>query len=150
MTHQTRRTALKKIGATIAATCASFSLPVPAQLFASDNSKKPIRLGVIADLHVALFDAVREGDLKRAQFINDRIFPTAQCFYAPPETDMHNRMKTALLMLGRMPNAVVRPPLTNLSEDELTKIQKAVQDAGLSYEGANILCSHTCFNIFIF
>ena len=94
---------------------------------------------VIADLHVALFDAVREGNLKRAQLINDRIFPTAQCFYAPPETDMHNRMKTALLMLGRMPNAVVRPPLTNLSEDELTKIQKAVQDAGLSYEGANIL-----------
>jgi len=54
MTNQTRRTALKKIGATIAASCASFSLPVPAQLFANENSKKPIRLGVIADLHGGL------------------------------------------------------------------------------------------------
>ena len=94
---------------------------------------------VVADLHVALFDAVRQGDLKRAQLINDRIYPTAQCFYASPETDMHNRMKAALVMLGRMPNAVVRPPLTKLSEDELTEIQKALQEAGLSYEGAKIL-----------
>jgi len=45
---------LKKIGAAIAASCASFSLPMPAQIFASDKPKKPIRLGVIADLHGGL------------------------------------------------------------------------------------------------
>jgi len=54
MTDQTRRTALKTIGATIAASCASFSLPVPAQIFASDRWKKTVRLGVIADLHGGL------------------------------------------------------------------------------------------------
>lgn len=49
MTSKTRRTVLKTIGAT----CAAFSLP--AQLFAGRRtSNKPIRLGVIADLHGVL------------------------------------------------------------------------------------------------
>jgi dihydrodipicolinate synthase/N-acetylneuraminate lyase len=39
---------------------------------------------VIADLQVALFRAVKAGDLKAAQTINDRIFPLAQAFYATP------------------------------------------------------------------
>ena len=54
MTNTTRRAALKTLGATIGATCASFSLPVDAQLFASDNLKQPIRIGVITDLHGGL------------------------------------------------------------------------------------------------
>ena len=94
---------------------------------------------VIADLQVALFDAIQAGDLKRAQAINDRIYPTAQCFYAPPATDMHNRMKEALVLLGRLPRAVVRPPLTKLSEAELATIRAAIAMAGLTYEGAEML-----------
>jgi 4-hydroxy-tetrahydrodipicolinate synthase len=47
---------------------------------------------VIADLQVALFRAVKAGDLILAQAINDRIYPLAQAFYAPPFLDMHNRM----------------------------------------------------------
>ena len=94
---------------------------------------------VIADLQVALFNAVQQGDLKLAQTINDQIYPTAQCFYGPPATDMHNRMKEALVMLGRMPNGVVRPPLVKINEAELSGIRQAIDDAGLSYEGADIL-----------
>ena len=94
---------------------------------------------VIADLHVALFDAIQAGDLKRAQAINERIYPTAQCFYGAPATDMHNRMKEALVMLGRLPKAVVRPPLTKLTETELATIRTAIEKAGLTYEGAEIL-----------
>jgi len=94
---------------------------------------------VIADLQVALFDAIQAGDLKRAQAINDRIYPTARCFYGAPATDMHNRMKEALVMLGRMPSASVRPPLTKLSDAELAGIRAAIDEAGLSYEGAGIL-----------
>jgi 4-hydroxy-tetrahydrodipicolinate synthase len=52
---------------------------------------------------------------------------------------MHNRMKEALVMLGRLPRAVVRPPLTRLSLAELEKVRSAIEAAGLSYEGANIL-----------
>ena len=69
---------------------------------------------VIADLQVALFEAVAAKDLARAQAINARIYPLAQAFYAPPFLDMHNRMKEALVLLGRMERAVVRPPLMKL------------------------------------
>ena len=94
---------------------------------------------VIADLQVALFNAVKAGDLKRAQAINNRIYPTAQCFYAPPATDMHNRMKEALVMLGRLPKAIVRPPLFKLSDQELDTIRAALDKAGLTYDGAEFL-----------
>lgn len=54
MTSPTRRTVLKTFGMTIGATCESISLPVSAGLFANNESKQPIRLGVIADLHGGL------------------------------------------------------------------------------------------------
>jgi 4-hydroxy-tetrahydrodipicolinate synthase len=44
---------------------------------------------VIADLQVALFEAVRADDLAQARAINDRIYPLAQAFYAPPFLDPH-------------------------------------------------------------
>ena len=82
---------------------------------------------IIADLQVALFEAVQEGNLKLAQKINNRIYPTAQCFYSPPATDMHNRMKEALVMLGRIPEAIVRPPLVKLTEAEKENIKVAIK-----------------------
>jgi 4-hydroxy-tetrahydrodipicolinate synthase len=91
---------------------------------------------VIADLHVALFEAIQRKDLARAQRINDRIYPTAQCFYKEPSTDMHNRMKEALVLLGRLPRAVVRPPLVKLTAAEIRDIEKALKDARISRDGA--------------
>lgn len=91
---------------------------------------------VIADLQVALFRAVQAGDLKLAQAINDRIYPVAQAFYAPPFLDMHNRMKEALVLLGRLDKAVVRPPLMKISDAELSRIGAALKQAGISREGA--------------
>lgn len=86
---------------------------------------------VIADLQVELFEAVKNKDLGTAQKINDRIYPLAQCFYADPLVDMHNRMKEALVILGRQPRAVVRPPLVRLEADESEKIRKALSAASL-------------------
>jgi len=91
---------------------------------------------VIADLQVALFEAVGSGDLARAQGINDRIYPLAQAFYAPPFLDMHNRMKEALVLLGRLPRAVVRPPLAKLGTAEIERLKAAIAAARLSREGA--------------
>jgi 4-hydroxy-tetrahydrodipicolinate synthase len=91
---------------------------------------------VIADLQVALFEAIQRKDLARAQRLNDRIYPTAQCFYKAPATDMHNRMKEALVLLGRLPRAVVRPPLMKLPEAEIRAIEKALRDARIGREGA--------------
>ncbi|MBY0330841.1 MAG: dihydrodipicolinate synthase family protein [Acetobacteraceae bacterium] len=86
---------------------------------------------VIADLQVALFEAVRRGDMAAAQAVNARIRPTAEAFYAEPFFDMHNRMKAALVMLGRIPNAAVRPPLKALGRAELDRIATALRAAGL-------------------
>jgi 4-hydroxy-tetrahydrodipicolinate synthase len=89
---------------------------------------------VIADLQVALFQAVRAGELKLAQSINDRIYPLAQVFYAQPFLDMHNRMKEALVILGRIEKAYVRPPLVNISPTEIERLRDALQAAGMSGE----------------
>ena len=56
-----------------------------------------------------LFDACRKGDLDGARRINDRLDPLVRVFYAPPFVDMHNRMKEALAMLGRIPAAHASP-----------------------------------------
>jgi 4-hydroxy-tetrahydrodipicolinate synthase len=86
---------------------------------------------VIPDLHSALFRAVKDNDLAAAQRINDRIYPLVQVFYADPWADMHNRMKEALVLLGRLPRAVVRPPLVKLGAAEIGRIRAALIDAGL-------------------
>jgi 4-hydroxy-tetrahydrodipicolinate synthase len=86
---------------------------------------------VIADLQAQLFRAVQAGDLALARQISDRIFPTAEVFYSEPWVDMHNRMKEALVMLGKLPRAVVRPPLMKLPQSELDRIRRALQLAGL-------------------
>ena len=86
---------------------------------------------VIADLQAQLFRAVQANDLAIARKLNDRIWPTAEVFYGEPWVDMHNRMKEALVLLGRLPRAVVRPPLAKLPAAEIERIRKALIAAGL-------------------
>src|SRR6516225_7391887 len=62
---------------------------------------------VVADLQAALFAAVEANDLELARALNDRLNPLAEVFYADPFIDMHNRMKAALVLLGRIPSAAV-------------------------------------------
>jgi 4-hydroxy-tetrahydrodipicolinate synthase len=91
---------------------------------------------VIPDLQVALFNAVRDKDLTRAQAINDRIVPLTQAFYAPPFLDMHNRMKECLVLLGRQEKSVVRPPLMKLDPAEIETLDAALKAAGITTDGA--------------
>ncbi len=91
---------------------------------------------VIADLQVALFEAVQANDLERARKANDHIYPLAQAFYAEPFLDMHNRMKEALVLLGRQKAAHVRPPLVKLPEAEIEALRGAIEAAGLRREKA--------------
>jgi 4-hydroxy-tetrahydrodipicolinate synthase len=86
---------------------------------------------VIADLQAALFHAVKANDLAAAKALNDRIYPLARVFYADPWADMHNRMKEALVLLGRLSRAVVRPPLVKLSRAEIDRIRAALVESGL-------------------
>src|SRR5436190_1652878 len=86
---------------------------------------------VTADLQAELFAACQKGDVEGARRINDRLEPLVRVFYAPPFVDMHNRMKEALVLLGRIPAAHVRPPLTPVSAAERLAIKRALAASGL-------------------
>jgi 4-hydroxy-tetrahydrodipicolinate synthase len=91
---------------------------------------------VAADLQAELFAACQKGDLDAAHRLNDRLYPLVRVFYAPPFVDMHNRMKEALVLLGRIPAAHVRPPLTPVSAEERAAIRTALLASGvLAAEG---------------
>lgn len=96
---------------------------------------------VIAPLQVALFRAVRGNDLARARAINDRMHPIVEAFYAPPFLDMHNRMKEVLALLGRLPPAVVRPPLVKLPAAEIDRLKKAIAASGLDRDEPALLAA---------
>jgi 4-hydroxy-tetrahydrodipicolinate synthase len=86
---------------------------------------------VIADLQAKLFRAVQANDLAEAKRLNDRIEPLMRVFYADPFVDMHNRMKEALVLLGKLPRAVVRPPLVKIERAEIARIRDALVKADL-------------------
>jgi 4-hydroxy-tetrahydrodipicolinate synthase len=86
---------------------------------------------VTADLQAELFAACQKGDLDGARRINERLEPLVRVFYAPPFVDMHNRMKEALVLLGRIPAAHVRPPLTPIPAAERDAIGRALKLARL-------------------
>jgi 4-hydroxy-tetrahydrodipicolinate synthase len=91
---------------------------------------------VVADLQSALFSAVQSNDLARARAVNDRLNPLAVAFYADPFVDMHNRMKAALVLLGRIPCAAVRPPLVKVGGAEIDRIRLGLEKAQVSRDGA--------------
>jgi len=86
---------------------------------------------VVADLQAKLFRAVQKNEMAEAKRLNDLIEPTARAFYADPFVDMHNRMKEALVLLGKLPRAVVRPPLVKIERAEIARIRQALVEAGL-------------------
>lgn len=85
----------------------------------------------VAELHVALLEAVQRGDLAAARAVADRLFPVNEAFYGDPFLDMHNRMKEAQVLLGRLPAAHVRGPLLKPGPVEIDRIAAALAAAGL-------------------
>jgi 4-hydroxy-tetrahydrodipicolinate synthase len=86
---------------------------------------------VAADIQAQMFSAVQRGDLESAKILNDRHWDLCQAFYAPPFLDMHNRMKEALVMLGRLDHCVVRPPLQKISSEDRELVRNSLTKAGL-------------------
>jgi 4-hydroxy-tetrahydrodipicolinate synthase len=86
---------------------------------------------VVADLQVGIFEALRDGDLERARRFNACYAPMSRVFYRQPSLDMHNRMKEALVLLGKWKRAVVRPPLLKVSDQEIAGIRAAIVEARL-------------------
>ncbi len=82
----------------------------------------------IPDLVTGLFDAVKCGDLHRAQEIQARILPLKEVIYHREEMsgEHHARMKSAMAISGRLKSAVVRPPLKQPAGQLLEKIEREV------------------------
>jgi 4-hydroxy-tetrahydrodipicolinate synthase len=91
---------------------------------------------VLADLQAQMFRAVQGNDMVAAKRLNDRIEPLMRVFYADPFVDMHNRMKEALVLLGKLPRAVVRPPLVKIERGEIGRIRQALVEADLLAKSA--------------
>ena len=115
----------------LVATLSSFTMSLMASFLLGADGCISGMGSVAADLQASLFAAVQSGNLAEAQRINERLIPLVNVFYAPPFVDMHNRMKEALSLLGRIPAAHVRPPLTPVTEDERHRIRLALRAAGL-------------------
>lgn len=86
---------------------------------------------VAAPILAEIFAAMARGDLAVARSANARLRPLCRAFYRAPHLDSHNRMKTALHLLGKLPNPDPRAPLLPIEPEERAAIARALIDAGL-------------------
>ena len=87
----------------------------------------------IPDLIVDLYQAVCDGDLKRAQKIQNTIYQLKAVVYDSdePSGDAHARMKSAMVMAGRLKSDITRPPIQRPGPETLVRIRQAVESVGL-------------------
>ena len=92
----------------------------------------------IPELIAELMQAVWDGDLKRAQACQARINPLKDAVYGmgEPTGDAHARMKTAMVMAGRLTSGHVRPPTHVPDEATRKHIAAALKAAGLMQKAA--------------
>jgi 4-hydroxy-tetrahydrodipicolinate synthase len=87
---------------------------------------------LVPDLIVALARAIAASDLATARRINDRIYPLATAIYGTAPGVLANaRLKACLELLGRLDNALMRPPVGPLSAEEIARLAAALVAAGL-------------------
>ena len=80
---------------------------------------------------VAMLEAARRGDDATARALGQRLQALANVVFAPPVTDYRARTKEALVMLGVLDSAVVRPPLLPIEPGERDQLRQSLRQAGL-------------------
>jgi 4-hydroxy-tetrahydrodipicolinate synthase len=87
----------------------------------------------IPEMIIDLYQAVCDGDLKRAQEIQSRINLLKEVVYSKgePSSDAHARMKVAMNLCGRLNSTTVRPPVELPKGAVYEAIAAAVKEAGL-------------------
>jgi 4-hydroxy-tetrahydrodipicolinate synthase len=83
---------------------------------------------------IELYQAVCDGDLKKAMSIQHRINVLKDVVYASgePSGDAHSRMKTAMMLAGRFRSNLTRPPIRKPSAELVERIREAVEQSGLT------------------
>lgn len=91
-----------------------------------------IGFGTLAtDLQIEMFDLVQRRRYEKAKAIAERLQPLVDALFAPPARNYRARTKEALVMLGVLRCAYVRPPLLLVSEAERKKLREALEQADL-------------------
>ncbi len=80
---------------------------------------------------VQMHRAVRDHDLPRAFELRDRLQPLCDVIFARPVRDYRARIKHALVRLGVIDEAHVRPPLRPLSKDARDLVDRGLKEGGL-------------------
>jgi 4-hydroxy-tetrahydrodipicolinate synthase len=78
-----------------------------------------------------MIEAALRRDWETAFAISSVVQPLADAIFAAPVPNYRARTKEALVMLGVLESAVVRPPLLPLSDDERAAVRAALARAGL-------------------
>ena len=80
---------------------------------------------------VEMYEAQRRGDEAAARVLGQKLQTLANVVFAPPVTDYRARTKEALVMLGVLECADVRPPLLPIGAEERSALRAALHQAGL-------------------
>jgi 4-hydroxy-tetrahydrodipicolinate synthase len=78
-----------------------------------------------------MFESVKAHDYATAFAIWERLGPIARMMWGPPLRDYRPRLKEALVMLGVLRSAAVRPPMLPISDAERQTIRRLLVRAGL-------------------
>jgi len=88
--------------------------------------------GTIAiDRQVEMFEHVAKGDYERAKEIWEELLPLVDIIFAEPVRNYRARLKVALMMMGILKTAYVRPPLLDISKEEKERLRKTLVEVGL-------------------
>ncbi|ARP93627.1 dihydrodipicolinate synthase family protein [Bordetella genomosp. 13] len=87
----------------------------------------------IPQLIIDLWEAVKAGDLHRAQAVQAIITPLKDAVYGAgePTGEAHARMKMGMYLAGVLDDATVRPPTESPSEEEVRALRAALRQADL-------------------
>lgn len=87
----------------------------------------------VPDLIVELVEAMRVQDLAKAVAVYDRIYELKHAVYkmGEPSSTAHARMKEAMFQRGFIGNALTRPPVMPLSDEDKEQIRRGLLAVGL-------------------
>jgi 4-hydroxy-tetrahydrodipicolinate synthase len=79
---------------------------------------------VVPELIVALYQAMKRGDLAEARQLHERVYPLAKAIYGTAPGFLANaRLKACLHLLGQFPHPSMRPPVPLLPAAEIRRLE---------------------------
>ena len=87
----------------------------------------------IPEMITELWRLVRADRLSDAMALQLRINPLKDAVYGPgePTGDAHARMKSAMVLAGRLSSDTVQPPIRRPAADEIAHLRRVLDAAGL-------------------